>query len=1535
MPSRIFFLLGILEIVCQLISCSTRNSPSRVVLYAPFYQHGAAKRQIPNPSRLSAAVRPLPAMPSISMPRVDATELANVVIQANEAVNNKLNSIEALLKDGEADQIIGSPEWFAAASSKTTAEAKNVSRVALVAEEATRLMAHSLNLNKDQITYGLPTTDIRKTLLAENCPLEVDFPCQPRKYRAHSGYCNNVQNPRWGNANIKYLRFLPADYADGVSIPRQSIDGAALPNAREVSFGVHLDVDKPHQYVTSILSVWAQFVYLDVAFTGQVVGKDGKRLRCCQVNSNHLHPECYPVTIPFNDPVYGKSRVTCQDYIRSCMGPRTGCTLGPREQVNQVTAFLDATVVYGSSEEECQNLRSFNSGLLKTQQSPSGNKGLLPPELNPEDCRSSSRFKCFKAGDYRINENVGLTILQTLWVREHNRIAKQMKIVNPHWTDEILFQEARRIVAAEIQQITFNEFLPIVLGETIMDRYGLKLKASHHYSGYDINVNPGLSNAVATAALKFFYSLTPSSFQLLDPTHRVLSSRPISSTFYNPSDIYDVRKLDEYIRGLISQKIQTHDEFVTKELTSRWFGNNTKVGMDSIADVLQRGRDHAIPGYVKWREFCGLPMANSFEDLQDVMTRDTTTRLKRTYKKVADIDLFTGGSAEVASKGALVGPTFGCLLARQFSHLRRGDRYWFENDIPPSSFNKEQLAEIRKSTLARVICDNGDNVYYVQPKAMLEADEFLNAFMECNGDSFPSINLKKWRTASTNFVIPSSIIQESVERGKRQVGELRLDEYRMFAENIGIVDDKSPHGTSSALLRPKRQAIQISNSSLILQFATQTFLNSFMQEHLKDVESSTNLSVPVDELMKILPNIDVSEFVEIPQVFECDEQTLPCDHTSKFRTFTGWCNNLEKPKRGKSFTIFQRLTPPQYADGLSSPRSRGVSNSILPSPRFVSTMAHPDITKPHVRYSLMVMQFAQFVDHDLTFTPVHTGFQGSLLDCRSCDSAQTVHPECFPIQVPLNDPYFPPLNSTTTTPRCLALVRSLPGQLTMGPRQQINQATAFVDASVIYGSDVCVSRDLRSFAGGRLNSTRYGALRKELLPETLTIKECRATNGICFKAGDNRPSEQPGLACMHTIWLREHNRIVGRLATINPQWDDETLFQNGRRIVSSIFQHIVYNEFLPRILGWSAIHKYELDVLTEDYYDKYDQTCNPTIVNEFSTAAFRFGHSLIKPTIQRMDNFYNNLEPLPLRHRFFVSDDLYKPGMIDELLRGLATASMETLDPFITKAVTNHLFEDRKNQFSGLDLVALNIQRAREHGIGTYNQIRKLCNLTRASRFEDLLKEMPNGSIQRLKAIYQHPDDIDLFTGGMLETSLHGGVVGPTFACVIGKQFSLLRRCDRFWYENSNPLTRFTEAQLSEIRKSSLSKVICENSENIDTIQRSIFDLTDSFLNPRVPCHSIPSIDLEAWKERVTCSVGPLTINIGLAERVSPCVMCTCTREGPLCQSLKITDCITLANKFSREAILRDHVCKVQCAFAFRSFPSLSPDDSLLSISNA
>ncbi|KFM75215.1 Peroxidasin-like protein, partial [Stegodyphus mimosarum] len=136
------------------------------------------------------------------------------------------------------------------------------------------------------------------------------------------------------------------------------------------------------------------------------------------------------------------------------------------------------------------------------------------------------------------------------------------------------------------------------------------------------------------------------------------------------------------------------------------------------------------------------------------------------------------------------------------------------------------------------------------------------------------------------------------------------------------------------------------------------------------------------------------------------------------------------------------------------------------------------------------MQWGQFLDHDLTLTPMHEALHRRPLDCKSCDSAITVHPECLPIPIPPDDPFFPPIHKNSSK-NCISFARSLAGQLTLGRREQMDQVTSYIDASNMYGSDACEARMLRASYGGRLNSTKHPFGGKELLPQDVTNVECR------------------------------------------------------------------------------------------------------------------------------------------------------------------------------------------------------------------------------------------------------------------------------------------------------------------------------------------------------------------------------------------------------------------------------------------------------------
>lgn len=428
-----------------------------------------------------------------------------------------------------------------------------------------------------------------------------------------------------------FLRYVPPHYADGVAIPRRSIHGDELPGSRDVSLSVHQGLEVEHPHVTTLTAFFAEFLLHDISHSAQSAGHRGHRIKCCSVPEGRMHPECYPLTISSEDPAFKDS--TCMEYVRTCPALKMGCTLGPRDQINQVSSFIDASTIYGSSEEEVRGLRAFRGGELKSQRIPTTKKGsareLLQAQDNQQDCRTSDKKRCFKSGDIRVNENVGLTLMHTLWMREHNRIARFLSSLNPHWDDNHLFEEARRIVGSEMQHITYNELLPALLGEEVIDEYGLRLERSGYYNQYDIDINPGIDNSVATSVFPFLYSMMPSKLERYSHQLKMLGIRKMGDTYFNPSDLYDENKFDEYLMGLVSQNAHNSDLVVSEEMMSMRTGE----AFDLVALILQQGRDHGIPGYTEFRKLCKIqPEISKFEDLETIINATTVRKLSKIYK---------------------------------------------------------------------------------------------------------------------------------------------------------------------------------------------------------------------------------------------------------------------------------------------------------------------------------------------------------------------------------------------------------------------------------------------------------------------------------------------------------------------------------------------------------------------------------------------------------------------------------------------------------------------------------------------------------------------------------------------------------------------------------------------------------------------------------------------------------------------------------------------------------------------------------------
>uniref|UniRef100_A0A0A1XHX6 Chorion peroxidase n=1 Tax=Zeugodacus cucurbitae TaxID=28588 RepID=A0A0A1XHX6_ZEUCU len=566
--------------------------------------------------------------------------------------------------------------------------------------------------------------------------------------------------------------------------------------------------------------------------------------------------------------------------------------------------------------------------------------------------------------------------------------------------------------------------------------------------------------------------------------------------------------------------------------------------------------------------------------------------------------------------------------------------------------------------------------------------------------------------------------------------------------------------------------------------------------------------------------------------------------SARYRTHDGTCNSRRRPRWGASQMPFNRFLPPEYGDGVDSIRM-SVEGGPLASSRFVSLLVH-GARDGDAAVTLMTAQWGQLLDHDMTSTAQPRSINGSV---PSCCGNTDFHPSCFPIKVPLDDPWLAPLKV-----RCLEFLRSAPAQrrdCILSWREQTNQATSYIDASPIYSNSAKSSDNARVFRNGMLVYGRGNPA------EDVCQRGAIATQ--CIRAGDGRSGEQPGLLALHHVWVGEHNRIALELSEMNLHWSDEKIYQETRRIVGAMFQHITYREFLPIVLGREVCRLFDLELLSTGYYQGYDPKTNPTVANSFAAAAFRFGHSLVQNSYMRCDRFHNFMRNNVSLHEEFQRGDIGSPGSLHRLLRGLVNQRALKRDEFITPELTNHLFQTPGFPF-GLDLAAINIQRGRDHGVPPYTSWRVPCGLTPINSWEDFANVVGPQSAQRISHAYRSVHDIDLFVGGIAERPVVGGLVGPTFACIIAQQFSNSRKGDRFWYENGGLENSFTPAQLQSIRRVSLAQVLCR-AVGGGTMQPHALLPPEVEGNERQVCGTgtLSALDLSPWIEQDPFATSPTT----------------------------------------------------------------------------
>lgn len=507
--------------------------------------------------------------------------------------------------------------------------------------------------------------------------------------------------------------------------------------------------------------------------------------------------------------------------------------------------------------------------------------------------------------------------------------------------------------------------------------------------------------------------------------------------------------------------------------------------------------------------------------------------------------------------------------------------------------------------------------------------------------------------------------------------------------------------------------------------------------------------------------------------------------TNQLMPIDGIGNNVENPEWGSAGIPLVRMTASDYADHVSE-----LSRDKAASPREISNLVNAqEGSIPNDRMMTdFVWQWGQFLDHDIDLTP----------EAEPVESAA--------IKVPRGDVFFDPRGTGTAT---IGLSRSVydgvSGSSVILPRQQENEITAFVDGSNVYGSDSVRAAALRTFSGGKLRTSDGN-----LLPfNTDGLPNAGGTGSNLFLAGDVRANEQVGLVSMHTLFVREHNWWTDRLADEHPEWNDEQLYQAARQRVVAELQVISYQEFLPTLLGDEAIPE----------YTGYRADVDPGIGNIFSTASYRFGHSMLSPQLLQLDEYGEPIDSghLALRDAFFRPDYVIRQG-IDSTLRGLAAQLAQEVDTHIVDDVRNFLFGPPGS--GGFDLASLNIQRGRDHGLPDYNSVRLAYGLEPVTSFSEITTST---DLQlALEMAYGHVNQIDPWIGGLAEDHRPDSSMGELLTTVLVDQFVRLRDGDRFWYEN----VLDTES-IAEVESTTLADIIRRNTA-IQNIQDNVFLRADA-----------------------------------------------------------------------------------------------------------
>lgn len=389
-----------------------------------------------------------------------------------------------------------------------------------------------------------------------------------------NGFGNNQKNPYWGSTGAPFGRFGPKNYHDKVNAPRRSVTGNDLPGARSIVQNVLLKAEKyprKSKIPNDMANFAALYITHDIAnqVSERLQTKPCEDMRCCFKENKGILPRfssnsaCFPIPVQNDDPFYKDHDVKCLNFVRS-QKTSLPTKLQFGEIKNKATGYLDLSLVYGNEETDTKDIRSNSRGQLNMN-----SKNLLATDSNGNYTKISDRMLAVPSS----------AVWPALFTRNHNKLAEDLANLYPKWKDEKVFQEAKRINIAVLQNVVFNN------ADFIFEsKGGLKINEN-----YDENVDVTSNLEFHTAAYRYFHFYVNTNVKFIDKTGAV-TNIPLSEAFGKLNLIED--KFDDVINGLFSQEFnfgQYSDEIVNK-----FAKNDEGLGVDVISFDVQRGKFHPL-----------------------------------------------------------------------------------------------------------------------------------------------------------------------------------------------------------------------------------------------------------------------------------------------------------------------------------------------------------------------------------------------------------------------------------------------------------------------------------------------------------------------------------------------------------------------------------------------------------------------------------------------------------------------------------------------------------------------------------------------------------------------------------------------------------------------------------------------------------------------------------------------------------------------------------------------------------------------------